>query len=96
MFLFFSCRRHSMSASLMSCVRENSPPLDIVDGANCSSTTGPMSLPDCHMTTMSTAKQQQQQLTSTPLSAPKMNESSSNGGGGAGGGGDGTTQTTGE
>nr|XP_014102174.1 serine-rich adhesin for platelets isoform X2 [Bactrocera oleae]XP_036230689.1 serine-rich adhesin for platelets isoform X2 [Bactrocera oleae]XP_036230690.1 serine-rich adhesin for platelets isoform X2 [Bactrocera oleae]XP_036230691.1 serine-rich adhesin for platelets isoform X2 [Bactrocera oleae] len=83
-----------MSASLMSCVRENSPPLDIVDGANCSSTTGPMSLPDCHMTTMSTAKQQQQQLTSTPLSAPKMNESSSNGGGGAGGGGDGTTQTT--
>ncbi|XP_011204333.2 serine-rich adhesin for platelets isoform X2 [Bactrocera dorsalis] len=82
-----------MSASLMSCVRENSPPLDSVDGANCSSATGPMSLPDCHMTTMSTHKQQQQ-LTSTPLSAPNINESSSSGGGGAGGGGDGTTQTT--
>ncbi|XP_050326453.1 LOW QUALITY PROTEIN: serine-rich adhesin for platelets [Bactrocera neohumeralis] len=81
-----------MSASLMSCVRENSPPLDIVDGANCSSATGPMSLPDCHMTTMSTHKQQQQ-LTSTPLSAPNINESSSSGGGGASGGGDGTTQT---
>ncbi|XP_054090156.1 formin-J isoform X1 [Zeugodacus cucurbitae] len=81
-----------MSSSLMSCVRENSPPLDIVDGANCSSATGPMSLPDCHMSTMSTAKQQQ--LTSTPLSTPNINESSSSGGGGAGGGGDGTTQNT--
>lgn len=83
-----------MSASLMSCVRENSPPLDIADGANCSSATGPMSLPDCHISTMSTVKQQQ--LTSTPLSTPNINESSSSGGGGAGGGGDGTTQNTGE
>ncbi|XP_004517552.2 serine-rich adhesin for platelets isoform X2 [Ceratitis capitata] len=91
-----------MSASLMSCVRENSPPLDVVDGANCSSNaTGPMSLPDCH--TMSNVKhqQQQQQLTSTPLSVPNINECSNSGnigggggGSGAGGGGDGTTQNT--
>ncbi|XP_053962495.1 probable serine/threonine-protein kinase DDB_G0282963 isoform X2 [Anastrepha ludens] len=76
-----------MSASLMSCVRENSPPLDVVDGAHFSSATGPTSLPDCHMSTMSTANQQQ--LTSTALTTSNVNESSSSGGG-AGGGGDGT------